>query len=243
MVEEFALHNIFEAKFRPKRDSVDKKIKLFDNIRVGGNYNFAADSLKFSDVSATGTTRLFKGISNFNFSMRWTPYTADVNNRKIDRFYWRTNGKFLRFTNASFRMTSNLSVREIKKLLKKDSGPATSVSRSSSRDASSRDNNRNSPSENKENSFLKFLEGFNLSHNFAFNANKFIDQPTSWEIQTHNISLRVSKVQVTQKWSMTVGNIGYDFKNKRPTYPDFGIFRDLHCWEASFRWQEYGTFP
>ncbi|MEL6925535.1 MAG: hypothetical protein AAFO94_15935 [Bacteroidota bacterium] len=34
-----------------------------------------------------------------------------------------------------------------------------------------------------------------------------------------------------------VGNIGYDFKAKRLTYPDIGITRNLHCWQMSFNWQ------
>jgi len=87
------------------------------------------------------------------------------------------------------------------------------------------------------------LEGFNLNHNFALNATNAVDQPTSWEIRTHNINMTIANIQLTEKWSMQVGNIGYDFRNKRTTYPDIGLFRDLHCWEASFRWQpQRGTY-
>ena len=233
MAVSYSINNIFEAKFRPKRDSVDKKIKIFDNIRVGGNYNFAADSLKFSDISANGTTRLFKGITNFTFNARWTPYSSDVNNRKIDKFYWRTNGKFVRFLSADFRLTTRLSVRDIKKLLNKESTSSNS----------SRSSNNREEEKQPENSFLKFLEGFNLNHSLNFQARSTINQPTSWEIRTHNINVRISQIKVTDKWGMTVGNIGYDFKNKRTTYPDIGFTRDLHCWEASFNWQpQRGTY-
>jgi hypothetical protein len=44
----YSLNNIFEAKVRGKKDTLDRKIKLFDNLIIGGGYNFAADSLKFS---------------------------------------------------------------------------------------------------------------------------------------------------------------------------------------------------
>ena len=235
MAISYNINNIFEAKFRPKRDSVDKKIKIFDNIRMGGSYNFAADSLKFSDVSINGTTRLLKGISQFTVSARYTPYSANVNNRKIDKFYWRTNGKFLRFLSADFRVATRLSVRDIKQLLKKDNAPTGRPS--------SNNRNNDDQEEQKDNSFLKFLEGFNLNHTFALNASKTIDSPTTWNVRTNNINVRISNIQLTEKWGMTVGNIGYDFRNKRSTYPDIGFVRDLHCWEARFNWQpQRGTY-
>ncbi|MFM8361730.1 MAG: putative LPS assembly protein LptD, partial [Haliscomenobacter sp.] len=36
-----------------------KKIKLIDNLVVGGSYNFAADSLRFSPLSVSTTARFF----------------------------------------------------------------------------------------------------------------------------------------------------------------------------------------
>ena len=233
MTLNYSFNNIFEAKYRPKRDSVDKKIKIFDNIRVSGNYNFAADSLKFSDISATGTTRLFKGITVLNANARWSLYAVDSNNVVVNQFYKRTNGRLFRFVNASFNLSSRISVRDIKKLLKKENSPSTSPRRNEERDNQ----------DNSADGFLKFLEGFNLNHNLAINATNTIDQPTSFEIRTHNINVTIANIQLTEKWSMQVGNIGYDFRNRRTTYPDIGLFRDLHCWEASFRWQpQRGTY-
>ena len=55
----YSINNIFEAKVFSKRDSTDKNIKLFNNITVNGNYNFAADTLKWSPVSIGGTARFF----------------------------------------------------------------------------------------------------------------------------------------------------------------------------------------
>ena len=44
-------------------------------------------------------------------------------------------------------------------------------------------------------------------------------------------------MKLSPKWSITVGNIGYDFRSNRLTYPDIGFRRDLHCWQMSFHWQ------
>ncbi|HMW75000.1 MAG TPA: hypothetical protein PKD40_05060, partial [Saprospiraceae bacterium] len=48
---------------------------------------------------------------------------------------------------------------------------------------------------------------------------------------------------ITKNWRIDVGNIGWDFKAKRLTYPDIGFYRDLHCWEMGMNWQpERGTY-
>jgi hypothetical protein len=33
---------------------------------------------------------------------------------------------------------------------------------------------------------------------------------------------------------------GYDFKAKDFSYTSFDIYRDLHCWEMSFKWIPFG---
>jgi len=244
MLMNYSLNNIFEAKYYSKKDSIDKKLKIFDNIRIGGNYNFAADSLKFSTVGASGTTRLFKGMTTISISASWDPYAVNANNRRVNKFYWRENGKPLRFLRSDFRFNTRMSVSTLKKLFKKDS-PATNRS-SSSRDAQS-GNRRGSNGQNEppqpQDGFLKFLEGFNLNHSLVFNAAKDNNQQTNWEIRTHSINVTIQQIKLTENWGVGVGNIGYDFKNKRTTYPDLRITRDLHCWEAFFSWQpQRGTY-
>ena len=238
MLMSYSINNIFEAKYYSKKDSIDKKIKIFDNIRVNGNYNFAADSLKFSTVSLSGTTRFLKGMTTFSVSASWDPYTVNENNQRINKSYWRTNGKLLRFLRADFRLNTRMSVSSLKKLFKKEK-PRANISRDNTNRRGSGQTNTQQPEE----SFLKFLEGFNLNHSLAFNASKDASQNTNWEIRTHSINVTVRQIEVTENWSVGIGNIGYDFKNKRTTYPDFRITRDLHCWEAFFSWQpQRGTY-
>lgn len=238
MLLNYSLNNIFEAKFFSKKDSVDKKIKLFDNIRVGGSYNFAADSLKFSIVSASGTTRLFQGMTTVGINASWDPYAVNASNQRINQFYWRTNGKLLRFLNASFRFNTRVSVAALKKLFKKDNQSSSRTTNNAQQA-----DGRVAATPQKEDGFLKFLEGFNLNHSLVFRASKDINQQTIWNIQTHSINITVQNIQLTKNWGVGIGNIGYDFKNSRTTYPDLRITRDLHCWEAFFAWQpQRGTF-
>ncbi|NJK82573.1 MAG: hypothetical protein HC912_00930 [Saprospiraceae bacterium] len=88
------MSNIYEAKYFSKKDSTEKKLKLFDNIYVGGNFNLAADSLRWSDPSVSGTTRFFKGLSTFNFNALWSFYDINERGNKnrpfLLAFHWET---------------------------------------------------------------------------------------------------------------------------------------------------------
>jgi len=120
----YGISNNFEAKYFSKRDSTVKKIKLMDRISLSGNYNFARDTIKFSPVSMSATSRLFKGLTTLNISATWDPY-AVVNTgtgfRQVNTFYWETNKKPLRFDNAQLRMNTGLTIKKIREFFQKDS--------------------------------------------------------------------------------------------------------------------------
>jgi len=248
MLLNFSLNNIFEAKYFSKKDSIDKKLKIFDNIRVNGNFNFAAEDFKFSTISAGGTTRLFQGMTTLNISARWDPYAVNANNTRINEPFWSKDKwwKPLRFLRSDFRLNTRISVSALKKLFKKNKPQSTSRSSSSTSSASSTSpggpqgqSNQKAP----EDGFLKFLEGFNVNHSLVFNAVKNNKQETEWGVQTHTLNMTVRQIQLTENWGVGVGNIGYDFKRKSLTYPDIRITRNLHCWEAFFSWQpQRGTY-
>ncbi len=246
----YSLNNIFEAKYFSRKDSIDKKLKIFDNIRVSGNYNFAAETFKASAITVGGTTRLFEGMTTLNINARWDPYAVNANNVRIETSYLKSTGwkKPLRFLRSDFRLNTRISVSALKKLFKKDKPNSVASRSTASRSSSEGGSRRGGPqSQNSqpepEDGFLKFLEGFNVSHSLVFNAIKDSNQETQWGIQTHSINMTVRQIQLTENWGIGVGNIGYDFKRKSLTYPDIRITRNLHCWEAFFSWQpQRGTY-
>jgi len=242
MLLNFSLNNIFEAKYYSRKDSIDKKLKIFDNIRVNGNYNFAAESFNWSVISAGATTRLFKGMTTLSITASWDPYDVNANNVRIDSTFWSREGKLLRFIRSDFRLNTRISVSSLKKLFKKDkpnTNGRTSSEGGNRRGGRQGQNNQPAP----EDGFLKFLEGFNVNHSLVFNAISDENQQTKWGIQTHTVNMTVNQIQLTENWGIGVGNIGYDFRRKSLTYPDIRITRDLHCWEAFFSWQpQRGTY-
>jgi hypothetical protein len=143
----YSLNNIFEAKYFSRRDSTDKKIKLLDNFVINGNYNFVADSLKWSPINMRGTARFFKGMTTFSTNMQFDPYALDDNGRRINQLAWRRDGKLLRFVEANFRFNTNITVAKIRSLFQgKEEEVVTDLD-------AERDRRRNSKREEKR--FLK----------------------------------------------------------------------------------------
>jgi hypothetical protein len=236
----YSLNNIFEAKYFSKKDSTEKKLKLFDNIVVNGSYNFAAlgDSLHFSPININGTTRFFKGASTFGFSAVYDFYDIDANGRRYERFYWDTPGRLLRFDMLQARLNTRLTIRLIRQLFSgKQAAPAaqTSGQRSST---DSRSGPQRSTQEESD-LFFDLFDGFSIDHNLSLVRDGRRDTTM---ITTHTINMRGS-INLSPKWSINVGNIGYDFRSERLTYPDIGFSRDLHCWFLNLSWQpERGTY-
>ncbi|MFM7855958.1 MAG: LPS-assembly protein LptD, partial [Flammeovirgaceae bacterium] len=48
-------------------------------------------------------------------------------------------------------------------------------------------------------------------------------------------------LSLTTKWKI-VFNSGYDFVGNQFTQTNFGISRDIHCWQLSLNWVPFGPF-
>ncbi len=229
----YAINNIFEAKYFSKKDSTEQRFKLFDNIYIRGNYNFAADSLNWSQVSVSGTTRLFKGISTLNVNARWDPYDANENGQRVNQLYWRTQSSLLRFVDASFRLTTRLTVRQIRELFNRED--ESSNNRQQIDGPRERGQQEEAPKTlAQQESLLDVFENFSLSHNFNLDLRRINGRDTLI-VSTHAINVN-GNLQLTPNWSIRVGNFGYDFRSNQFTYPAFGFVRNLHCWQMSFDW-------
>jgi len=217
----YGLNNIFEGKYYSKRDSTVKKFKIFDNINISGNYNFSADSLKWSRINYSGTARFFKGLTTLTISGSFDPYDKDKNGRSINTFYYKTKGKLLRFVSASFRFNTSLTMKQIFESSSKKPGPSpTPIGKSAMQELF-------------ENMFIQHT--FNLTVFPAFKGDTVV-------VSEHNIDMNGS-IPISKGWKIDVGRIGYDLISKKLTYPDFGFYRDLHCWEMGMNWQpDRGTY-
>ncbi|MBC8172684.1 MAG: hypothetical protein H7X71_02160, partial [Chitinophagales bacterium] len=223
----YSITNLFEAKYFSKKDSTEKKLKLFDNINVSGSYNMAAKKYKWSPLNISGNTRFFKGITTATVNATYSFY-GRINSSTLDSIpYITTNHKLLRFESLRLRFSSHITFQQILDLF---NGKPADVNQPTGVDASG---NKKLPT--KGDKFLELLSNFQINHEMGIGRAWMPGRDTTI-ITTNSVNM-VGNVQITPNWSVNFGNIGYDFRSKQLTYPDIGIARDLHCWQISFSFQ------
>ena len=245
----YSLTNIIETKWWSKKDSSTRKIRLLDNIVISGNHNFQADSLKWSNVGFRGRTKMFKGLTFMNLSASMTPYAMGEGGERVDRFLWSEDKKLLRLLRAELSLTTRATVRKLRELFggKDKKSTEKSNGRTSER-TTNQDDDQNQGIESKrqdntstDNDAWSLIDKFSLTHQFTVRRENQ-NLTDTLQIRTHSIGFR-GEIPLSPKWSISVGNIGYNFVQKRITYPDFRFYRDLHCWEMGMSWQpQRGTY-
>ncbi|MDR2680748.1 MAG: LPS-assembly protein LptD [Tannerella sp.] len=109
----FSVNNNIEAKkLDENEESGLKKISIVDNLSGSMSYNLAADSLQWSDLSASLRLKLTKSYT-LNLNAMFDTYTYAVNERgqpyKVNKPRWTVGKGFgrLRSTGTSFSYTFN----------------------------------------------------------------------------------------------------------------------------------------
>jgi hypothetical protein len=240
----YSITHILALKYFSKKDSLTKNITLLDNIYMGGFYNAAADSLRWSPMNISASTNFFKGITSVQMNLSYDPYQLDaITGRRANELSIQNGGGLLRFDNASMNIYSVLTVGKIREILtgkpKERDKNASNNNNNNTNPNNFNDNTQQSsirPNSVKETDILSLFENFGINHNISFTVTRQKSGRDTFIVHTNSLSTRGS-IKITNKWSLQIGNIGYDFQAKALTYPDIGFYRDLHCWEAGGSWQ------
>ena len=246
-----SLNNVLEAKVAPKdpeSDEEDQKIAILNNLNFNSSYNIAADSLRWSPVSFSAGTRLFKDKLAINLSGSLDPYKVVETNGRITRVN-EFNRNILRLTRAS--LTANYSIsssdfdKESKKESKKKNGNGAQngtdiiganinpTNRLGQRNINNNDKN----SKNKETTLYKADIPWSINLAYATNyRNNGID---GGEIGVHSIMFS-GNIELSPKWTMGYSS-GYDVKEGAFTFSRFNFSRDLDSWQFNFNWVPFGT--
>ncbi|MBX2815632.1 MAG: hypothetical protein KTR24_06535 [Saprospiraceae bacterium] len=233
MALSYSINNLIEAKIFSRKDSTDRKIKLFNTIAVSGSHNFVADSLKWTHVNVSGNTSLFKNVMRLQFRARWDPYAVNDEGRRVNTSYWSRKRRPLRFDQANFRVSSGFSIEQIRDFF---IGKDDEESNSSGNRGGLRSGGQQTAQNLTEQSLLEIFSNFRINHDLVFGwMDDNRDGIPEFGVRTNSVNTRGS-IMLSPKWNINVSNIGYDFRTKRLTYPNIGIMRDLHCWEMGFNW-------
>lgn len=231
------MSNNLEMKVKTNDSIGEKKISLIENLSLGQSYNFAADSLNWSNVNSSILLRLTKGF-NLNLSATWDVYMYGLNSYgnpvRINKLRI-ANGKGwgrLSSTGTSFSYTLNNDT--FKKLFGQDTGGDKNKNKNGNSSSSS---SSESGSDIGPDGYVKWTVPWSLSLNYSvgygygsFNKTKMEYDPRI----SQNLSFS-GNVQPTKNWNFSF-TTSYNFDTNRLAYMNCNITRDLHCFSmrASF---------
>ena len=228
----FSFDNNIEAKVRSTADSLKNSINIpiIQSLTFSGSYNFAAEQFKLSTIGFSGRTAFFKQKMGINFYGTLDPYKLDGLGNRVDKFTI-SNGSLGRLTNLGLSTDFSFNSAAVKsrndKLNKIDETKKNlTLQQQEELNAISRD----------PNAFVDFNIPWNIAASYSFNYSR--NGLTSSISNTLNFS---GDFNVTPKWKVQYTS-GYDFQLNRLSLTQFSIYRDLHCWDLSFRWAPIGTY-
>ncbi|MCS6822875.1 MAG: putative LPS assembly protein LptD [Cytophagaceae bacterium] len=234
-----SLNNVFEAKVANKKDTTGnnsfKKINLLDNLSASANYNLAADSLNMSDINIAARTNILQKI-NISIAGRYSPYgylllnETFLNNKRSVQQVKVNRYMFTSATNSGLAddYSYNISI-----------GTSLAPKRKSPQMPSSKDPELQRALQYIHNNPLMYVD-FNIpwNLNIAFNMS-YIKTGHADKVVNRAITLNAG-LKLTNYWKIDI-QTGYDMIAKKITTSNFGIYRDLHCWQMNLQFNPFGA--
>ena len=245
------LSNNLEMKVKSDQDSTGvKKISLIENLSLSQSYNFAADSMNWSNLNTSILLRLTKSF-NLNLSATWDPYTYALNSSgqpvRVNKTRIQAHKGWVKLTSTgtSFSYTINNSTfkKKNKDDNKKKNNSADDYDDEYDEDSEfgELDNRRNSRNRNQEEEKKNDADGYapwecpwSLSFNYSINYGlgdfnyKKMDHNGRF---TQNLSIS-GNIRPTKNWNISA-SCSYDFQAKKIAYMNLNVSRDMHCFTMS----------
>ena len=232
----FSLSQNLEMKVLSKRDTSGvKKIKLIDELRISGSYNFLADSMGLSNIPISFRTTLF-GNFGINLSMTLDPYKVTPEGKRYNKISFPgrvvSTGWSFGYTFKSREDRSAPAINDINSTPPEYMNPFHDPY------------GHMDPALRRQymaNSYYDFTLPWNLGFNYTINysINYTNNGTTGYKKNvTQTIGFNGS-LNVTPKTGITFQG-GYDIMENKLTTSSVSITRDLHCWQMSFSWIPFG---
>lgn len=223
----FSLGNNLEMKVRNSKDTVTgtKKIMLIDNFTIATSYDLAKDSVRWSPITLSGYTTLFKDLK-ITYGSSWDMYAPDSLGRRTNSTEWKAHHRLLRLDNTTWDLGLNYSL---------SSGKSKTVKKPV----------RGSEEEISDiNNYYNTYVDFDIPWSFSVTYNLHYGKTRSnlalprVESITQTIGFN-GQMNITPKWKINLQS-GYDVVHGQLSYTNIRVDRDLHCWEMHFNWTPKG---
>ena len=237
----FSLSQSLEMKVLSKRDTSGvKKIKLIDELRVSGSYNFLADSLGLSNIPISFRTTIY-GNFGINLTVTLDPYEVTPQGVRINKLMIKrgllgrvtSTGWSFGYTFKSRENKSTPAVNDINTIPPEYFNPFSDPY--GLMDPTLRRHYMAS-------SYYDFSIPWNIGFNYVISYGiSYVDNGTTG--YKKNVSQTIGfngSVNLTPKTGISF-TTGFDIQNRKLTTTSISITRDLHCWQMSFVWIPFGT--
>ena len=246
-----ALSNNVEMKVKTDNDSIgEKKISLIENFTLSQSYNFAADSLNWSNLNTSIMLRLVKNF-NLNLSAVWDVYTYQLNSYgnpvRVNVPRWEVGKGWGRLssTGTSFSYTfNNDTFKKLKNRGKKSDDSKDTSGHSedewdddSSTGGHSHSHDDDEPVAMRADGYAAWTMPWNLTLNYSVNYGygEFDKKKMEYKGKiTQNLSFS-GNLRPTKNWNFGF-TASYNFDTRKLAYMNCNISRDMHCFtmRASF---------
>ncbi|QQS37521.1 MAG: LPS-assembly protein LptD [Ignavibacteriales bacterium] len=228
----FSVSNIFEMKTAvdpTDTTSRENKIQLL-NLNASVGYNFAADSLKFSDISLNYRTQIGQYLS-FSGSSTYTLYDYSEESNRINKFLINQGKGLLRLTNFNFSISTSLSGDRL------TSGDGSDYVPQQQNDQYQLGNTGNV----YQGIYNEKDADFSIPWDISLNYNYSVNKPTPLKMTKFSGLSGSVNFNITKNWKFSFAG-SYDLERKEFAAPQIKISRDLHCWLMNFTWQPLGIY-
>jgi len=226
-----SMGNLFEMKTKVN-DTTDNKFQLI-NINLTTGYNFAADSLKWSELNLNFRTQI-GSLLNIGGGATYNFYEFDNSvNTRVNRYLLSSKGRLADLTNINFNLSTSFSfnlsnANEPVKLREEEKPDSVQL--------------KKIEKEKKENEKKEIYDvKYNIPITGSLNYNYSLDRHNPNSVyKASNISGSVA-FSPSDKWKFSFAT-SYDIFTKQISAPYVTIYRDLKSWEINFNWYPVGIY-
>ena len=247
----FNIANNLEAKVRSDEDSTGyKKISIIENLTLSQSYNFAADSLRWSNLNTSILLRITKGF-NLNLSATWDVYKYGLNENgapvrinKLRLFHGGGWGR-LASTGTSFSYTFNNDT--FKKLFRR--GDKKKKDDDDKKLGNMKDSeNKGGKAEGSDvvlrpDGYMQWSCPWSLTINYSINYGYGAFDYNKMEYKgkfTHNLSFN-GNIRPTKNWNFSLSG-SYNFDTHKIAYMNCSVSREMHCFVMSASFVPVGPY-
>ena len=224
----FGINNIFQAKILKSKE--EKKVDLL-NWRINSGYNFAADSLKFSNIRSSVRSKIL-GKLNVDLGMTHDLYHFDVEkNKRLASWNKNSSGKIIpRLVNA--RLSTSFKIKS-KKWDENELGDNL-IQDTTITEENLEEIGLNTVPRNIQNS-ISNNQLWSTNINLSYSLDALNPDRTSKTFWANSNSI----INITNNWKVSY-RARFDLMERDLVNHSFSIYRDLHCWELSLNWTPNG---